>query len=255
MRADKYFATRFGSRTKAKEVLGKGLIQKNGKPLSPKDEIDSDEGLLILECESFASNGGYKLDRGLDVFEQSVSGMTVADLGASTGGFTDCLLRRGARRVYCVDVGECQLHPSLAEDSRVVVMDGTNARYLKRTDFPEPIDVVVGDLSFISLKLVVPAVCDILEEGGKAFLLFKPQFECGGVGLGKSGIVPTRYHLNLLKNFYAFCIESGMSPLGVVNAPIREKKNIEYVVFLQKSGIPVTEWEFLRESSRFFEQK
>ena len=134
-------------------------------------------------------------------------------------------------------------------------MDGTNARYLKRTDFPEPIDVVVGDLSFISLKLVVPAVCDILEEGGKAFLLFKPQFECGGVGLGKSGIVPTRYHLNLLKNFYAFCIESGMSPLGVVNAPIREKKNIEYVVFLQKSGIPVTEWEFLRESSRFFEQK
>ncbi len=208
-----------------------------------------------MECESFVSNGGYKLDRGLDVFEQSVSGMTVADLGASTGGFTDCLLRRGARRVYCVDVGECQLHPSLAEDSRVVVMDGTNARYLKRTDFPEPIDVVVGDLSFISLKLVVPAVCDILEEGGKAFLLFKPQFECGGVGLGKSGIVPTRYHLNLLKNFYAFCIESGMSPLGVVNAPIREKKNIEYVVFLQKSGIPVTEWEFLRESSRFFEQK
>lgn len=256
MRADKYFAERFGSRTKARDALKKSLVLRNGKPLSPDDEVSDGEAFFFLQPkEEYVSNGGYKLARGLDVFAQSAEGKVFADLGASTGGFTDCLLKRGARHVFCVDVGKSQLDEKLASDERVTVMDDTNARFLRPTDFSLPLDGVVSDLSFISLRLILPAVSALLPESGSAFLLFKPQFECGKGGIGKSGICPRRLHLELLRSFYRFSRELGFAPQDVVNAPLREKKNIEYVLFLKKGGDMITEYEFLSRADSLFEER
>ena len=169
MRADLFFAEKYGSRTRAKDVLKEGRILRNGKPLSPSDEVQPTDTFCFLEEGiQYVSRGGYKLVRGLDVFGESVDGMVFADLGASTGGFTEVLLRRKARHVYAVDVGKAQLAPSLAADTRVTVMDETNARYLTADMFEEPLDGVVSDLSFISLRLVLPAVAAILPAQGKA---------------------------------------------------------------------------------------
>ena len=251
MRADKYFAERFGSRTKAAEALKKGLVLRSGRPLSPDDEVKDDDVFTFpAPKEQFVSNGGYKLARGLDAFEEDVSGKRYCDLGASTGGFTDCLLQRGARAVVCVDVGESQLAPSLAADPRIAVMDGTNARYLKKEMLPFPVDGVVSDLSFISLELVLPAVRDILPAHGKAFVLFKPQFECGGRGLSKRGILPVPHHAALLDAFYDTAQALALMPRGIVNAPVRPQKNVEYVVFLEKEGEAIPKYRFLAQAAR-----
>lgn len=251
MRADSFFAEKYGSRTRAKEALLKGLVLRAGKPLSPSDDVKEGDEVQFLEAaETYVSRGGFKLARGLDTFGESVEDCVFADLGASTGGFCDVLLRRGIKRVYAVDVGESQLDMRIADDRRVTVMDGVNARYLKKEDFPEQLDGVVSDLSFISLKLVLPAVAQLLSEGGRAFVLFKPQFECGGAGLGKSGILPVKYHKPLLADFYAFCCGLGLAPQGVVNAPLHERKNIEYVVFLKKGAHPASINEFLACAAR-----
>ena len=251
MRADKFFAEKFGSRTKAQQALQRGLVLCGGKPVSPKDDVSSDEEFVFLGRAEFVSLGGDKLERGLACFHESVEEAICVDLGSSTGGFCDCLLRRGAKKVYCVDVGTSQLAKELAADPRVVVMDETNARYLTRAQFEERIDVVTADLSFISLRLVLPAVFDILGEGGRAFLLFKPQFECGGKGLGKSGILPVSLHKKLLKEFYAFALGMGFSVRDIVNAPVRPKKNLEYVFCLQKGGNSLSEADFLSRAGDF----
>lgn len=251
MRADKFFAEKYGSRTKAQQILKEGLVLVGGKPLCYKDDVTGEEQFVFLDRgERFVSEGGKKLERGLSYFGESVGGEIVADLGASTGGFTHCLLLRGARKVYCVDVGESQLDQRLAGDNRVVVMDRTNARFLTKESFPEPIAVVTGDLSFISLCLIVPVVYDILSKNGRAFLLFKPQFECNGKNLSGSGILPTKRHAALLSDFYDFCLQTGLMPRNIVNAPVVEKKNVEYVVFLQKGGVPLEKCEFLRKAAQ-----
>lgn len=246
MRADKYFAEKFGSRSKAAEALKEGLVLRGGKPLSPDAEVrEGDEFTFLSRSEQFVSNGGCKLARGLDVFGKSVQGLVFADLGASTGGFTDCLLQRGAKKVFCVDVGESQLAPRLASDPRVTVMDNTNARYLTADVFSCPPDGVVSDLSFISLRLVLPAVHAILPDGGDAFVLFKPQFECGKKGVNKNGICPPALHRELLGDFYDFCLTLPLAPIALTNAPLRPKKNIEYLLWLQKGGIPSPKEKFL----------
>ncbi len=246
MRADKFFSTRFGSRTKAAEALKAGLVRLRDRPVAPDDEITGEEPFLILSRrEEFVSEGGYKLAKGLDAFERSVEGMVFADLGASTGGFTDCLLQRGAKRVFCVDVGKSQLAPALSSDPRVTVMDDTNARYLSAGDFSCPLDGIVGDLSFISLRLILPTVVRLLPEGGCAYVLFKPQFECGRQALGKSGICPFPLHRRLLGDFYDFCLALQAAPVALTNAPIRPKKNIEYLLWLQKGGVAADRETFL----------
>ena len=253
MRADKFFTEKFGSRTKAHNALERGLVLRNGRPLAPKDEVrEGDVFTFAEEGSQFVSEGGYKLERGLESFAYEVEGKVFADLGASTGGFTDCLIQHGAKRVYCVDVGTSQLDPKLEKTGKIVVMDGTNARFLTSGSFPEPIDGIVSDLSFISLKLVLPAISDILPSGGSALVLFKPQFECGGKGLGKSGILPVRLHSDLLGEFYEFCVRLGHAPCDIVNAPIRPKKNVEYVVWLKKGGNSVPIEPFLRKARKNF---
>ncbi len=235
MRADKYFAEKFGSRTKAAEAIEKGLALVNGKRIQPKTDIKEGDEVTFAQAEqSFVSNGGYKLYAAITAFAFDCKDKTFADLGASTGGFTDCLLQNGAKKVYAVDVGESLLHESLAQDCRIAHMEHRNARYLTKEDFPEGIDGVVADLSFISLRLILPVVAAILPENGNALVLVKPQFECERKDVGKSGILSTERHIEVMKRVLQYARENGLYPLGVVNAPIRKGKNIEYMLWLRR---------------------
>lgn len=243
-------AETFGSRSKASEALKEGKVFRAGVRLFPDSEIEEGAPLssFLFAKEEFVSQGGKKLQRALDFFSESVEGKIFADLGSSTGGFVDVLLKRGAKKVFAVDVGSSLLAPALREDERVEVMDNTNARYLTSSSFSLPLDGVTGDLSFISLRLLLPAISSLLPSGGKAFLLFKPQFECGKGKVGKSGICPRALHRKLLSSFYADAKLFSLAPKGVVNAPLREKKNIEYIVFLEKDGAAIPEYAFLESA-------
>jgi 23S rRNA (cytidine1920-2'-O)/16S rRNA (cytidine1409-2'-O)-methyltransferase len=248
MRADKFFAEKFGSRTKSAEAIEKGLVLVNGKTIRPKDEVNGDEEISFLIAEeSFVSNGGYKLARALKEFSIDCRGKIFADIGASTGGFCDCLLQNGAKMVYAIDVGESLLHESLQNDSRIVRMENTNARYLEETDFETPIDGVTADVSFISLKLILPAIKRILSKDGIAFVLIKPQFECEKKNIGKSGIVHPSAHAGIVKKILEFCLETGLYPFGIVNAPVRKGKNIEYVLYLSVNSNGYTPMQTLEQ--------
>ena len=234
MRADKFFAEKFGSRTKAAEALEKGLVLVNGKVLRPKDEVKETDEFVFVQTENvFVSNGGYKLDRAVKTFGLDYKDKIFADIGASTGGFTDCLLQRGAKKVYAVDVGESLLHESLFNDPKIVRMENTNARYLTKADFADQLDGVVTDVSFISLRLIFPAIKSILREDGEAVVLIKPQFECENKNIGKSGIVHPSAHAEIVKKVLAYAAENGLYPFGIVNAPVRKGKNIEYVLYIK----------------------
>ncbi len=240
MRLDKFLSERYASRTKAAEAIEQGYVLVNGKKAKPSDEIDGTEEIVVSKRkEEFVSNGGYKLAKALRDFSASVQGKVFADIGASTGGFTDCLLQNGARRVYALDVGESLLSPALSGDPRIVVMDRVNARYLESSDFPEPIDGVTADVSFISLRLVLPVIASVLKDGGEAYALIKPQFECNGKkDIGKSGIVRDRsVHKKIIASIYDASLECGLAPVAITNAPLKERKNIEYVIRLQKGGM------------------
>ncbi|MBQ8658576.1 MAG: TlyA family RNA methyltransferase [Clostridia bacterium] len=253
MRADKYFSDKFGSRTKAAEALEKGLVLVNGKKLRAKDDVkETDDITFVKADEYFVSNGGYKLSRALKSFDFDCNGLIFADIGASTGGFTDCLLQNGAKKVYAVDVGESLLHDSLKRDNRVVLMENTNARYLSKSDFEEEPDGVTADVSFISLRLILPVIADTVKENGVAFVLLKPQFECEKKHIGKSGIVHPSAHADIVKKVYGYCLASGMLPFGIVNAPIRKGKNIEYVLYLKKSNTGAKTLENILEEVKNF---
>lgn len=237
MRADKFFADKFGSRTKAAEELTAGRILRGGKALSPKDEVsEADEFTFLSASERFVSSGGYKLSRALKEFSFSCFGKVFVDIGASTGGFTDCLLQNGAKKVFAVDVGESLLHPTLSNDPRVVCMDNVNARYLSQKDFPCSIDGVTADVSFISLKHIFPVISAILGiEPKDAFVLIKPQFECEKQGIGKSGIVRLSRHKDIIKNVLSFAAQSALTPVEITNAPLKKGKNLEYILHLQNT--------------------
>ncbi len=234
MRADKYFSEKFGSRTKAAEAIDKGFVLVNGKTIKAKTEIfASDEITFLIPSENFVSNGGYKLSRAIKHFNFDCKDMIFADIGASTGGFTDCLLQNGAKKVYTVDVGESLLHASLRGEPRIVSMENTNARYLERNAFEDILDGVVVDVSFISLRLIFPVIKKILKEDGHAFVLIKPQFECENKHIGKSGIVSPSAHEGIVKKVLQYLEENVLYPHGIVNAPIRKGKNIEYVLYIR----------------------
>ena len=235
MRADKFFAEKYGSRTKAAEAIEKGLVLVNGKTIKPKHEIGENDLITFVQAEeTFVSNGGYKLDRAIKTFQLDCKDKVFVDIGASTGGFTDCLLQNGAKKVYAVDVGESLLHEKIANDERVVIMENTNARYLGKKDFPDTIDGIVTDVSFISLRLIFPAIKEVLKEDGEAVVLIKPQFECEHKNIGKSGIVANSAHPTIVEKVLKYAEECELYPYGIVNAPIRKGKNIEYVLYIRK---------------------
>jgi len=180
----------FDSRSRAADALSKGLVEVNGV-IVKKPSFMVEDGVIIsvLTQKSYISRAYAKLAFALDEFEVNPAGRIAVDIGASTGGFTQCLLERNAKKVYAVDVGRGQLHPSLRKDSRVVNMESVNARYIEKNDFYDELTLAVMDVSFISQSKIYPALSDILIPGGYLISLVKPQFEAGRENIGKNGIV------------------------------------------------------------------
>ena len=228
------------SREKAKALIMAGSVyvdgQKQTKPGAPVTE----EADIEVKGEKlpFVSRGGLKLQKALEEFSLDPTGLVCIDCGASTGGFTDCLLQRGAKRVYAVDVGYGQLAWSLRCDERVTVMERTNARNLTPDMFSEKMDMAVMDMSFISLRLVLPAVRSLLAEGGQAVCLVKPQFEAGREKVGKKGVVrDPAVHLEVLERFCTDVGDMGFSLAGLTYSPVRGPEgNIEYLAWLKTDG-------------------
>ena len=186
----------------------------------------------------YVSRGGLKLEKAMQTFPLHLEGKVCADIGASTGGFTDCMLQNGAKKVYAVDVGYGQLDWKLRNDERVVCMERTNARYLTHEEVPEELDFASIDVSFISLKLIFPALYGLLREGGEIACLIKPQFEAGREKVGKKGVVrDPAVHLEVLEHFLQHAKDNHFTVIGITYSPIRGPEgNIEYLGFLRKSG-------------------
>ncbi len=237
MRIDLYLKEKFGSRNKAANAVTEGLVLVNGKTVSSSYEVKEGDDITLLTPEvSFVSAGGYKLHKALTDFNFSVKDGVFADIGASTGGFTDCLLQNGAKKVYCIDVGESQLDGSL-KDKNVVIIDNFNARNLNRDMFGEKLSGAVIDVSFISLTYILGAVADILDDGASVLALIKPQFECGTRKVGKNGIVrELSVRKKIIRKICEFSESVNLAPMQITNAPIVKGKNTEYVIRLEKNG-------------------
>jgi 23S rRNA (cytidine1920-2'-O)/16S rRNA (cytidine1409-2'-O)-methyltransferase len=223
------------SRAKAQALVLTGQVFSGERRLDkPGQGVAADLALEIRGSSSpYVSRGGLKLAHGLDHFGIDLKGMAAVDVGASTGGFTDVLLQRGAARVYAVDVGHGQLDWRLRNDPKVVVLERTNARYLNRDLIPEPIDLVVCDASFISLKLVLPAALQLTHAGAWLVALIKPQFEVGKGRVGKGGVVrdPALHAEVCAKIARWLAEEQGWHVLGVTESPITGPKgNREFLI-------------------------
>ncbi|MGE4271616.1 MAG: TlyA family RNA methyltransferase [Desulfitobacterium sp.] len=233
------------SREKAKAIIMAGLVYSQGQRLDkPGVELPED---TVLEVKGdplpYVSRGGLKLEKALKTFPVSLAGAIVADIGASTGGFTDCALQNGAARVYAIDVGYGQLDWKLRTDSRVVSMERVNARYLDGESLPEPVDYVVSDVAFISVTKIFPAMLEILKEEGQIITLIKPQFEAGREHIGKKGVVKDpQIHQWVINHVLEEAEKCGLVVKGLDFSPIRGPEgNIEYLAWLQReqdNGIP-----------------
>ena len=237
MRLDKFLSEQFGSRTKASTAILKNLVLVNGKAVQPSYEYkDGDKIEIITAEENYVSAGGFKLSKALKDFNYSVDGKIFADIGASTGGFTDCLLQNGAKKVYCIDIGESQLNKTLL-DKNVVIIDNYNARNINRDIFFDKLDGVVIDVSFISLTYILEGISNILDDGTVVFALIKPQFECESRKVGKNGIVHgSDAHKRILNKILTFAENCNLIPQKLTNAPIISGKNMEYIVLLKKNA-------------------
>jgi len=215
-------------------VAGEARVDKPGQLVDPEVPLRLKEGA----APRYASRGALKLEKALEAFPIDPRGKVCADLGASTGGFTDLLLQRGAARVYAVDVGYGQLHARLRADPRVVVRERQNARFLTAERLGEAVDLVTADLSFISLRLVLPAVKDLLRAGGRAVLLVKPQFEVGKGEVGKGGVVRDEaLRRAALSSVEAAARELGFEVLGHAESPVAGPAgNREWLLALGKPG-------------------
>jgi len=228
------------SRQKAQTTIMSGLVFVNGqrvdKPgtaFAPDAQIEVRGNVL-----RYVSRGGLKLEKAMAAWPIDLKDTVCMDIGASTGGFTDCMLQNGASKVYAVDVGYGQLAWSLRSDGRVVCLERTNARYLNHEIIPEEPDFSSVDVSFISLKLILPAIANVLREGGHVVCLIKPQFEAGKEKVGKKGVVrDPAVHLEVLENFLNHAKESGFTVLDITYSPIRGPEgNIEYLGYLCKGA-------------------
>lgn len=228
------------SREKAKALIMAGSVYVNGeKQTKPGVSVAADASVEVRGAKlPYVSRGGLKLEKALDVFGIDPKDYVCVDCGASTGGFTDCLLQRGARHVYAVDVGYGQLAWSLRSDGRVTVMERTNARNLTPDMFPEKMDMAVMDMSFISLRLVLPAVRTLLTAQGQVVCLVKPQFEAGREKVGKKGVVrDPEVHREVLEDFVGSAGELGFVVAGLDYSPVRGPEgNIEYLAWLKTEG-------------------
>lgn len=228
------------SRQKAQATIMSGLVFVNGQRVDkPGTAVPNDARIEIRgNTLRYVSRGGLKLEKAMAEFPIDLKGCICGDIGASTGGFTDCMLQNGADKVYAVDVGYGQLAWKLREDPRVVCLERTNARYLTHEQIPDELDFASIDVSFISLKLILPAVAGVLKNGGQVASLVKPQFEAGKEKVGKKGVVrDPAVHKEVLEHYLGHAKEAGFGVLGLTYSPIRGPEgNIEYLGFLQKGA-------------------
>ena len=228
------------SRQKAQATIMSGLVFVDGRRLDKPGAPVAAEAVVEVRGSAlrYVSRGGLKLEKALAIWPISLTGRVCMDVGASTGGFTDCMLQNGAARVYAVDVGYGQLAWKLRSDSRVVCLERTNARYLTHEQVPEEPDFASVDVSFISLGLILPAVAGVLREGGQTVSLIKPQFEAGREKVGKNGVVrDPAVHREVLERFLSHARGSGFAGRGLSFSPVRGPEgNIEYLGWLEKGG-------------------
>lgn len=225
------------SRTHARNLIELGKVSVNGIIVSkPATEVSADDLLTVDSSDDFASLGGLKLQKALEHYKTDVKNKACIDIGASNGGFTDVLIKRGAERVYAVDIGECALPPELQNNSHVVVRDKLNARYLSFEDIGITADIITIDVSFISLTLILPAMLQFMHSGSVVIALIKPQFEVGKNNLTKTGIVKSKkVATNAVERVLSFAKELGLRAEGYIEAPHPfENKNQEYLTLLHK---------------------
>lgn len=228
------------SRERAQALIMAGSVTIDGQPARrAATPVPADARIELAERLPFVSRGGLKLAHALDVFAVEVEGATLADVGASTGGFTDCLLQRGAARVYAIDVGRGQLAWRLRQDPRVVVMERTHARHLERLS--EPIDGAVADVSFISLRLVLPRVFAWQRPGAWTIALIKPQFEAGRAQVGRGGVVrDPAVHRQVLRQVADMVADAGRHVAGVSSSPIvGPAGNREFLLYARSDGAAI----------------
>ena len=231
------------SREKAKAIIMAGIVYVNNQKVD-KAGFELKEG-DVLEVRGktlqYVSRGGLKLEKAMQEFPITLEGKICMDVGASTGGFTDCMLQNGAVKVYSVDVGYGQLAWKLRTDERVVNLERTNFRYATREQIPDDVDFASVDVSFISLKHILPNLNTLLATDGQAVCLIKPQFEAGKEKVGKKGVVrDLNVHLEVVENVINLALENGFSVMGLQFSPIKGPEgNIEYLIYLNKSQEPV----------------
>jgi 23S rRNA (cytidine1920-2'-O)/16S rRNA (cytidine1409-2'-O)-methyltransferase len=224
------------SRQKAQELITAGNVSVNGKAvLKPSFQIEDTDNIDVAQSDilKYVGRGGLKLERALRVFDIDPKGLICMDIGASTGGFTDCLLQNGANLVYAVDVGTCQLADKLREDKRVVSVENTDIRSAEL----EAVDFICMDVSFISVKKVMYRVLELLKDGGEAVVLIKPQFEAGREQLNKNGIVNNiKVHKRVLRDIIDFVTDLGLFTKGLTYSPIKGGDgNTEYLLYLSRA--------------------
>ncbi len=228
------------SRSAAQAMIMAGQVYiDNQKAMKAGEMIKGTENIELRgNGPSYVSRGGLKLEKAMKVFPATPGGKVCMDIGASTGGFTDCMLQNGAVKVYSVDVGYGQLAWKLRQDERVVNMERTNIRYIDRELVTEPLEFFSVDVSFISLKPVLPVAFELLKDGGEGVCLIKPQFEAGREKVGKKGVVREKStHIEVIENVLTFTKEIGFSVKGLDFSPIKGPEgNIEYLMYIKKDG-------------------
>lgn len=230
------------SRQKAQAHIMAGLVFVNGQRVDkPGTAVANDAQIEVRgRALPYVSRGGLKLEKAMKTFPITLEGKICADIGASTGGFTDCMLQNGAKKVYSIDVGYGQLAWKLRNDERVVNLERTNMRKVTREQVPDEIDFFSVDVSFISLKLILPVARQLMAENAQAVCLIKPQFEAGREKVGKKGVVrDPAVHIEVVQNIFNFCLENGFDVLNLDYSPIKGPEgNIEYLIHLRKSDDP-----------------
>ncbi len=230
------------SREKAKAIIMAGDIYVNNQKADKCGQSYSDDVDIEFrgKAPKYVSRGGLKLEKAIDNFNLDLKNKITMDIGASTGGFTDCMLQNGAEKVYSIDVGYGQLAWKLRNDKRVINLERTNMRNVTSAEVPDKIDFFSIDVSFISLKLLLPVARELLSENAEAVCLIKPQFEAGREKVGKKGVVrDPSVHIEVVKMIYDFCLDNGYSVLNLDYSPIKGPEgNIEYLIHIKKSDNP-----------------
>ena len=231
------------SREKAKALIMAGIVYVNNQKCDKAGDTVKDSDIIEVRGEKlpYVSRGGLKLEKAMKVFPICLEGAVCADIGASTGGFTDCMLQNGAAKVYAIDVGYGQLAWKLRCDRRVINLERTNFRYVTDEQVDTPLDFASVDVSFISLSLILPVMRTLMKDSAKAVCLIKPQFEAGKENVGKKGVVRDKnVHIAVIEKIIALLEENNFSLLGLTFSPVKGPEgNIEYLCYIEKSDSPV----------------